>query len=125
VARHQILQAASAMVVATDMDIEAVSACIPFCFEVCLCTETPFLSFPAMITSTRIWVPSCGLPAVAVVLCEIHLRATTSTTARVTIAADTTVRPAEIGEVEVVVYIPMCSRQVHVPLNIATTSHVE
>jgi len=80
-ARHEIFQAAATMVVATDMDIEVISTCIPFCPEMRLRTETALLSFSTVVTSTRIWVPSCGLPAVAIILCEIHLRATRSTAA--------------------------------------------
>jgi len=113
------------VVAAANMNVEMVSTCIPFRFEMRLRTETAFLSFAPVITPTGIWVPCCGLPAITVVLRKVHLRTTWSATTTVAITADTTVRPTGIREIEVVVYIAVRSRQVHVPLDVATASHVE
>lgn len=123
--RHEILQTLATVVAAADMDVEMVSTCIPFRFEMRLRTEAAFLSFSSVVTPTGIWVPCCGLPTITVVLRKVHLRTTWSATTTVAITADTTVRPAGIREIEVVVYIAVRSRQVHVPLDVATASHVE
>jgi len=118
---HEILQTTAAMGVAADMDVEVVSVCIPLSFEMSLSSETAFLSFSAMVTSAGIRVPGRGLPTVAIVLRKVHLRTARNAAARVTVAIDTTVRTAGVSEVEVGVHIPMCSRQVHVPLNVAAS----
>lgn len=123
--RHDILQAAAGVIAAPDMDVEVVPACVPLCIEVRLSAQTAFLGFSTVITSAWIRVPRRGLPAIAVVLREVHFSTAWSTATRVAIAADTTIRTAEVGQVKVVVHIPMGSRQVHVPLDISTASHVE
>lgn len=124
---HHIFETASAMIVATDMNIELATTCIPLCFKMCLGTQTTFLSLATMVATAGISVPSGGLPTIAVVLCEVHLcTARNSCTAtRVAIAADTTIRTTRVGQIEVVIHIPVCSRQIHIPFNVAAACHVE
>lgn len=108
VLRHLILQTLAAVVAAADVDVKVVAARIPLGFEMCLSTETAFLRFSAFVASAGIGVPGGGLPAIAIVLREIHLR-TASRRTRVAVATDATVRTAGVGQVEIVVYISVCS----------------
>jgi len=94
--------------VTTDVDSDARPTCIPLSFEVSLSTETAFLTFSALVTTTGIRVPGGGLPTVAIVLCEVHLP-TAARGARVTVATDTAIWPAGVGQVEIVVYVSVCS----------------
>merc|ERR1719183_2433169 len=123
--RHHIFQTASAVSASTDMNIELVAIGVPLGLKMCLGTQTTFLGFATMVAPIGNRVPSGGLPTIAIVLCEVHLRTAWGAATRVAIAADTTVRSTKIGQIKVVVHIPVWPRQVHVPLDVATACHVE
>merc|ERR1711879_823577 len=89
-------------------------------------TQGTLLSFPTMIGTVSSRVPSCCLPTAPVVLGQVHLStARVVICSRITITIVTAILLCWISQIKVVVYVSVCTTQIHIPFNRSSTGHVE